>query len=242
MGGDFDYNEPAWLSERRATRSLAKVKEKAKHEDPDGYGKRLLKLQNLYQKFALPETEDEYSPHSDNEYVHSEEEYDNEEESHSNLQRAWNNASENYDPENEDRVDEDNQYTPKQSILPTTTAYSPGGISSAPAQSGPIQQNSKPAPIRITPGRGKCMMTCMKCGKRSSKTEDIVAHRCDHTAVPPPQKARSCRPKQPTPERAHHSPPNYLDMGGIYLGPLGYDASYEKRVKDSFGMDLGLDP
>ena len=29
-GGDFDYNEPAWLSERRARRSLAKVKEKAK--------------------------------------------------------------------------------------------------------------------------------------------------------------------------------------------------------------------
>ena len=38
-GGDFDYHEPAWLSEKRATRSLAKVKEKAKHEDVDGYGK-----------------------------------------------------------------------------------------------------------------------------------------------------------------------------------------------------------
>ena len=75
-------------------------------------------------------------------------------------------------------------------------------------------------------------MTCMKCGKRSSKTEDIVAHRCDHTAVPPPQKARSCRPKQPTPERAHHSPPNYLDMGGIYLGPPGYNQSYEQRIKE----------
>ena len=35
-GGDFDYHEPAWLTERRATRSLAKVKEKAKHEDVDG--------------------------------------------------------------------------------------------------------------------------------------------------------------------------------------------------------------
>ena len=92
-GGDFDYDEPAWLTERRATRSLAKVKEKAKHEDVDGYGKRLLKLQTLFQKFALPEIEDEYSPHSDSEYAHSEEEYDNEEESQSNLQLEWDYAS-----------------------------------------------------------------------------------------------------------------------------------------------------
>ena len=75
-------------------------------------------------------------------------------------------------------------------------------------------------------------MTCNKCGKRTSKTEDIVAHRCDHTAVPPPQKPRSCRPKEPPPQRSHYSPPNYLNMGGISLGPPGYNQSYEQRIKE----------
>ena len=76
-------------------------------------------------------------------------------------------------------------------------------------------------------------MTCTKCGKRSSNREDIVAHRCTHTevkntkAVPPPPKARSCRPKEPPPERSHHSPPNYFEMGGLSLGPRVRDCARE---------------
>ena len=203
-----------------------------KNEDPDGYGKRLLKQAELFKKFALPETEDEHTSDSENEYGHSEEEFIDEEASDLDVQEAWSNAC-----ENEDRVDEDNQHVPKQSILPPITVYRPRGISSALAESGAIQQTSKPAPIAITSGRGKCMMTCTKCGKRSSKREDIVGHRCTHTevkntkAVPPPPKARSCRPKEPPPERSHHSPPNYFEMGGLYLAPRVRDRSREPAHK-----------
>ena len=78
-GTDIDYNEPAWLSEKRAKRSLAIVKEKSKDEDVDGYGKRLLKQAELLKKFALPDTEDEHTSDSENEYGHSEEEFLDEE-------------------------------------------------------------------------------------------------------------------------------------------------------------------
>ena len=97
--------------------------------------------------------------------------------SQSNLQLEWDYASEHHGPENEDRVDED-QYVPKQQTLSPATAYRARGISSALADSATFQQNSKPAPIKITPGRGQCIMTCGKCGKTTSKTKDIVAHRC----------------------------------------------------------------
>ena len=46
-------------------------------------------------------------------------------------------------------------------------------------------------------------------------------------AVPPPPKVRSCRPTEPPPERSHHSPPNYFEMGGLQLGPRVRDCARE---------------
>ena len=111
-GTDMAYNEPSWLSERRAKRSLATVEEKLKTDkDVDGYGKRLRKQAELFKKFGLPTTDDEDTSDvdSDNEQDHhSGEEYD--EENGFNAQEAWDNAYEDYDSD-----DEDNQQVPYQS-------------------------------------------------------------------------------------------------------------------------------
>ena len=87
------------------------MQEKSKDKDVDGYGKRLLKQAELFKKFALPNTDDEYTSDSENEYDHHpEEEFLAEGESEFNAQDAWNNACENYASD-----DEDNQQVPYQS-------------------------------------------------------------------------------------------------------------------------------
>ena len=87
------------------------MQEKSKDKDVDGYGKRLLKQAELFKKFALPNTDDEYTSDSENEYDHHpEEEFLDEEESEFNAQEAWNNACENYGSD-----DEDTQQVPYQS-------------------------------------------------------------------------------------------------------------------------------
>ena len=154
----------------------------AKHEEIDGYGKRLRILQTLFEKFALPETEDEYSPHSDSEYDQSEEEYNT-------MQQAPSPASE----------------------------YRSRGISSSLAAPGSSQQDSKPPPIQITTGRSKCVMTCQRCGQRSTNTKDIREHSCNPTATPPPQKVRSYRPKVYPPHRSYQYPTKCMNMGGVYF-------------------------
>merc|ERR1712121_113819 len=166
----------------RAKRSLATVKEKAKPEDVDGYGKGLRKLQSLFEKFYLPETEDEYSPHSDSEYDQSEEEYNT-------MQQAPSPASE----------------------------YRSRGISSSLAAPESSQQVSKPPAIQITTGRSKCVMTCKKCGQRSTNTNDMMEHRCNPKATPPPRRARSYRPIEPPPQRSYKYPTRCLNMGGVYF-------------------------
>merc|ERR1712121_37424 len=166
----------------RAKRSLATVKEKAKHEDVDGYGNGLRKLQSLFEKFYLPETEDEYSPHSDSEYDQSEEEYNT-------MQQAPSPASE----------------------------YRSRGFSSSLAAPGSSQQDSKSPAIQISTGRSKCVMTCKKCGQRSTNTNDMMEHRCTPKATPPPRRARSYRPKKPPYQRSYKCPTRCLSMGGVYL-------------------------
>ena len=104
----------------------------------------------------------------------------------------------------------------QQTISPAL-AYCARGVSSALAAPGSSQQDSKPPPIQITTGRGKCVMTCKRCGQRSTNTKDIMAHRCNHTATPPPQKARSYRPKVYPPQGSYRYPTKCLNMGGVYF-------------------------
>ena len=49
---------------------------------------------------------------------------------------------------------------------------------------------------------------------------------------PPPPRDRSCRPKEPPPQKPIHNPPDYLKMGGLFVAPSGYNASKEQRLKD----------
>merc|ERR1711888_36298 len=129
-----------------------------------------------------------------------------EEESQNNLQRAWKNASENNDPE-----DEDEQRAPGPPLSPATGPKFPEHLADPPPITGSRPRGiSSQVPYKPR-GTGKCLST---------------------KAVPPPPRARPCRPKEPPPQKSHHSPPNYLDMGGIFVGPPGYNASYEQRRKD----------
>merc|ERR1711867_27075 len=125
----------------------------------------------LFEKFSLPETEDEYSPHSASEYDQSEEEYNT-------MQQAPSTASE----------------------------YRSRGISSSLPAPGSSQQVSKPPAIQITTERSKCVMTCKKCGQRSTNTNEIMDHRCNPKATPTPRRARSYRPKEPPHQRSYKSP------------------------------------
>ena len=151
-----------------------------------------------------PGSEDEYSSQSENDYAHSEEDFKEEEESQDTIQRAWKYASEYSEPE-----DKDDQQAP-----------------------GTFQHNSNPATLQIIPGRGGCMITCKKCGMGSTSTQDVVTHKCTPTQVLPPQEVRSFRPKVPPSQRSNHYPTTHLNMGGIYLRPPAYNASYEPIIKE----------
>merc|ERR1712121_19935 len=81
--------------------------------------------------------------------------------------------------------------------------YRSRGISSSLTAPGSSQQVSKPPAIQITTERGKCVMTCKKCGQRSTNTNEITEHRCNPKATPPPRRARSYRPKEPPHQRSY---------------------------------------
>ena len=141
------------------------------------------------------------------------------------LLEAWGNAEETNDSENEDRANGDYQHAQNQQILPPTTAYSLGGISYAPAQSRSTHKNSKPPTIAIIPGGEQCMLACMECGEDFSKTTDIAGHTCENKTAPILQKLRSCRPKEPPPQRSYN-------RGGTFLGPPVWTQSWEQRINE----------
>ena len=173
-------------------------------------------IENLKEK--IKDLEEEYSPHADSVYAHSEEEYDSQEESQGDLRGRWDYASEDHA-----LVNEDHQYVQKQKIMPPATAYSLGGISYVPAQSGPTQQKGKTPRIAVIPGENQCTMVCLECGESFRKTTDVPGHKCENKTAPILQKLRSCRPKEPPPQRSYN-------RGGTYLGPPLCTLSWEQRI------------
>ena len=70
------------------------------------------------------------------------------------------------------------------------------------------------------------MMACMECGENFSKTTDIAGHTCENKTAPILQKPRSCRPKEPPPQRS------YFNRGGTSLGPPLCTQSWEQRINE----------
>ena len=122
------------------------------------------------------------------------------------LVEAWGNAEEANDPE-----DEDEQQAPGHPLSPATRPKFPEHLADPPPTTGSRPRGISSQGQYKSRGTGKCLST---------------------KAAPPPPRARPCRPKEPPPQKPNHSPPNYLDMGGIFVGPPGYNASKEQRLKD----------
>ena len=75
--------------------------------------------------------------------------------------------------------------------------------------------------------------SCSQCGKSFSQRGNLITHMANHTevkktkVVPPPPKARSCRPREPPPERPPPSPPKASGMGSLQQGPRVRDCARE---------------
>ena len=185
----------------------------------------------LVKHVAGPRSEGENSSDSEYDYGHSGGDFMDDgyfmddEVTQDDLLEAWGNAEETNDSENEDRANGDYQHAQNQQILPPTTAYSLGGISYAPAQSGPTYKNSKHPKIAIIPGGEQCMLVCRECGEDFTKTTDIAGHTCEYKRAPILQKLRSCRPKEPPPQRSYN-------RGGTFLGPPIWTQSWEQRINE----------
>merc|ERR1712033_25298 len=109
------------------------------------------------------------------------------------------------------------EYNTMQQAPSPASEYRSRGISSSLPAPGASQQDSKPPAIQITTGRSKCVMTCKKCGQRSTNTNEIMDHRCNPKTTPPPRRARSYRPKEPPHQGSYKYPTRCLSMGGVYF-------------------------